>query len=194
MNQSRGYTLIEVMIALMVFSILASITTSVMHRILSQYRILQDHYHQWQTIDTLVADFQLQTQGYINKSITSNENRVFPSFIGQHDYTEWTYTSTPDAKLNRVAYLCEGGKLIQRHWQQIDAIARKNYQQKILLDHLSECRFRYMNTKSQTNGHWERDQGNNPIGLQIVLAWNAQQKLQLWFSLPPFYYELETNA
>ena len=110
MNQSRGYTLIEVMIALMVFSILASITTSVMHRILSQYRVLQDHYHHWQTIDTLVASLEQQTQGYINKSITSQDKRVFPAFIGQHDYAEWTYTTTPDDKLERVAYLCEGGK------------------------------------------------------------------------------------
>ena len=190
MNKFKGYTLIEVLIALTVFSVLTAISTSAIQKILNRYRILHSNYQQWYKIDRVVSELQNQTQAYASRSIQTGEKRQFPPFIGQHNYIEFTYVRPPQQQLERIGYLCQGEKLILRQWKQVDSTRRNDFQQKILLDHLTECRFRYMNFKHQSSGHWDNEQGSNPIGVQIMLAWNSKQKLQLWFALPPYTYEI----
>jgi|LauGreDrversion4_2_1035121.scaffolds.fasta_scaffold22983_5 general secretion pathway protein J len=192
MNKIKGYTLIEVLIALTVFTVLTAISTSAIQKILERYRILHTNYQQWYQIDKVCSALQNQTQSYASRAIKTAGNRQFPAFIGQHNYTEWTYVRPPQQQLARIGYLCQGEKLIQRQWTQVDAPERNDFQQKVLLSHLTECRFRYMNIKHQSSGHWDNEQGMNPIGVQLMLAWNSKQKLQLWFSLPPYTYEIQS--
>jgi general secretion pathway protein J len=190
MNKLKGYTLIEVMIALMVFAILATMTTGLLKRILTQYKHLQENYQSLQRSDKLIAELQYQTQFYVTHPIKTEDNRQFPAFIGQHDYCEWTYTAPPNHTLYRIAYLCSQGQLIQKRWLNTQNMQRNGFQQKILLSGLSECRFRYANQQNHVTGYWSNDKKENPNGLQIMLAWNPSQKLELWFSLPPYDYEI----
>lgn len=190
MDKYKGYTLIEVMIALMVFSILATITTGVLKKILNQYQHIQQNYQAFQQTDKLIADLQYQTQFYVTHTMKTDDNRQFPGFIGQHDYCEWTYSAPPNSTLYRVAYLCNQGQLIQRRWPKNESIQRNGFVQKVLLSGLTVCRFRYANSQNHISGHWDNDNKDNPNGLQIMLAWNPLQKLELWFSLPPYDYEI----
>lgn len=189
MNKAKGYTLIEVMIALLVFSILATMTTGVLRRVLDQYRHIQDHYRIMQQTNKVITTLQYQTQFYVKHTMKTADNRQFPAFIGQHDYCEWTYTSPPDTQLNRVAYVCSGNQLIQRVWPSKPG-ERNQFLEKKLLSGLTQCHFRYANIENKVTGHWSSDKDENPHGLQIMLAWGPKQTLDFWFSLPPFNYEL----
>lgn len=189
MKTQAGYTLIEILIALFIFSILSLLTSYSLKRILDSHHNLKKHYQEWQTIDTLIHQFQNHTQSFINRPQITKDNHQFPAFIGQHDYAEWTYISHPNQTLKRTAYVCKGPTLIIRTWNSLSPKTRRDYHDKILVNHLTNCHFRYMDQKHQLTGYWQNDKHTNPIGIQLSLNWSTYDKLQLWFTLPPFRYE-----
>lgn len=188
MNTQRGYTLVEILIALSIFSILSLLSSYSLKRIMSSHHSVKKNYTEWQNLDTFIHQFQKNTQSFINRPQVTQDHHSFPAFIGQHDYAEWTYTSPPHQTLKRIAYICKGHELIVRTWPQISPKNRRDFQERIVMHNLSECHFRYMDQKHQMSGYWQNDKQSNPIGIQLSLNWSAYEKLQLWFTFPPYFY------
>ena len=189
--KQQAYTLIEVLIALMIFAILASMSTQVLHHFLTQYQHIHQNYTFWHKVDKLIQDMQYQTYFSLRRPVRANEGHMFPAFIGQHDYMEWSY-SGPHETLHRIAYVCRHGQLKQRTWSALDPLHREDYVEKILFDKLKNCGFRYLNSEHKIDGFWNSDVDITPHGIQLNLTWNEKQKLQFWFALPPVRYDSKT--
>ena len=192
--KSKGYTLIEILIAMVIFSILAIITNMAMKKIFGQYDGLKKNYQSWQEINKIILDLNAQTQHLIRRPIKANDEHLFPVFIGQHDYVEWTYSDAPTHQLKRIAYLCKNQNLIKRQWSVLDPISRNSYRDTVLIKELQDCRFRYLFPNHDIKAMWVPNRiSPSPLGMQMILTWNNQQTIQLWFALPPFIYEIQTS-
>lgn len=186
--RQQAYTLIEVLVALMIFSILATITTHVLQNFLTQYRHIQQNYSFWHHVDRLINDLQFQTHFLVRRAIRANEGHLFPAFIGQHDYVEWTYVGTLEQQY-RIAYSCRNGQLKQKTWTSLDTLHREQFKETVLLQKLTQCGFRFSNADHQISGFWNSEYDVNPKGMQLTLAWNDKQKIQIWFAFPPVRYD-----
>lgn len=184
----KAYTLIEVLIALMIFAILATLSTNVLQHFLSQYQHIQKSYKFWHQVDTVINDFQQHSYFSLRRAIRANDGHMFPAFIGQHDYVEWSYASPKD-DVARIAYVCRNGQLKQRVWRALDPLHREDYHEKILFNALQHCGFRFLNSEHQTRGYWNGEFDITPHAIQLNLGWNAKQKLELWFAFPPVRYD-----
>jgi len=190
-NTQKGYTLIELLIALFIFSILSILTSYSLKRIMDTHHNIKFNYNFWQKTDSLIHELEHHSQSFINREMITKDKHHFPSFIGQHDYIEWTYTSRPNQSLKRIAYVCQGAQLKIRHWVHIIPTTRNEFNETIVLDHLSDCHFRYMNHKHQMSGFWQDDKHPNPKGFQLTLSWANHEKIQLWFTMPPYVYDIK---
>jgi general secretion pathway protein J len=192
--KQKGYTLIEILVALMIFSILSVITTMAMKKIFGQYDDLKKNYQSWQNINQVIQNLNEQTQQLIRRPIKANDEHLFPVFIGQPDYVEWTYTHTATQQLKRIAYSCKNQQLIRRQWSVLDPISRNSYHDTVLIKNLQECRFRYLYPNRDIKAMWIPNRYiPSPRGMQLILTWNNQQTIQLWFALPPFIYEIQSQ-
>lgn len=190
MKKQAAYTLIEVLIALMIFAILASISTYSLKNILTRYRDLQQNYKKWHQIDAVIQNLQNQTYYFVRRNMKADGGHKFPVFIGQHDYVEWTYAKDHE-ELQRIAYRCQNNQLIQRKWTTLDPLQREQTRDQVLLTGLSSCQFRYLNSDHQTNGYWSTEYGPNPIGIQLLIGFSDKEKIQLWYALPPYRYDIQ---
>ncbi len=197
MNQQiklQGFTLIEILVAMMIFSILSLITTMTLKKTLTQYGALKNHYQHWQQLNRIIEKMNTQSAHLIQRPVKANDEHLFPIFIGQREYVEWTHNATPLQTLDRIAYLCKNRQLIERHWQSLDPLERNKFRDTILLKDLEDCHFRYLFPNKDIQAIWQPNRFSpSPRGIQMMLTFTNQQNLQLWFALPPFAYDIPQN-
>lgn len=165
---TKGYTLIEVLIALAVFAIIAVLTSSALQQTLSINQRLQTHMTEWENFSLAIDHINQHITQIVARGVRGNDGIPIPSFVGKKDYIEFTrggYTAPPDERrqssLARIALLCEKGKLIERRWPVLDSINRKQYQDTVLLHHLSRCEFDFLSQQMEWLAPWR---ANTDIG------------------------------
>jgi general secretion pathway protein J len=168
MKTVKGFTLIEILIALTVFAIIAAITSSIVYYAFDTRERLKSQSEVLISTQLAISLIQQDTLQIIERPIRGNELRLFPAFIGQTRYLEFTRDGNINPKnlekrstLKRIALLCENQKLIRRTWVSLDPKDRNKYEDRILLNQLSDCFFNYLNKDLQVLPEW-REQNVQP--------------------------------
>lgn len=179
----NGYTLIEVMIALMVFAIIATISASVMYHVFDIRKRVALQANQLGELQLAIALLEHDTTQFVPRTVSSNMSHTFSSFTGQHQYMEFTRGGLQNpnsvaqrSSLKRVAYLCRHQQLIRRSWDMLDSPDRHEYEDKILLENLSACFFEYVSSNKEILAEWRAyTVGENqktqatPSGVQVTI-------------------------
>lgn len=202
MSKLRGFTLIEIMIALMVFAVLATITASSLFYAFNARARVNEQAVRLNSLQLAISLLQQDTEQAIPRAIRGNEMRLFPIFVGQKQYAEFTRDGNLNPKslekrstLKRVALVCKEDKLLRRTWANLDAKDRNVYEDRVLLDNLSRCYFGYLNQSVQVLTEWrEQAVGQNqrpepfPKAIQINLTLKDWGEMNLLFTIPGALY------
>lgn len=200
---TKAYTLIEVLIALAVFAIIAVLTSSALQQTLGINQRLQTHMNEWERFALTIDHINQHITQMVPRGVRGNDGVPIPSFVGQKDYIEFTrggYINPQGEKrqssLARIALLCKNGKLIERRWPVLDSINRKQYQDDILLDNLSRCQFDFLSQQMEWLTPWRANTNTGkrqntamemlllPKAIRLELDWRNQGKSQFIFINP----------
>lgn len=199
---SRGYTLIEVIVALSVFAIIATMTSSVMYHVFDTRARVALQASQLDELQLVMTLLNHDTAQFIPRTIRAQDVRTFPAFTGTHQYMEFTRGGlvNPNAAakrstLKRVAYLCKKDSLIRRSWESLDIPVRTRFEDKILLDHLKACSIAYVSKYHQIMPEWqvysvEKNQKIEtlPSGIKLTINPFGWGSMELLFVLPEGLY------
>ncbi len=197
-----GYTLLEVLVALAVFAILATITSSAMYHAFNtraRVNLQADRLNALQLAITLIGR---DTEQEVVRAVRGNEMHLFPAFIGQTQYLEFTRGGLVNPKgaalrstLKRVAFVCQGSTLVRRSWESLDTPKRNQYQDKILIDNLDKCSFAYLAHNKQMLAEWvenalqqNQKKASLPMAVQFNLTLHDWGNMSLLFILPEGLY------
>lgn len=197
-----GYTLIEIMVALAVFAILATITSGIMYHVFDTRARVAKQAEQLDQLQLIMTLFTHDTVQFVPRSIRTKDDHNFPMFIGTNEYTEFTrgglvnpHAQAQRSTLKRIAYLCKNKQLIRRSWENVDMLDRDSFEDKLLLDNLEDCFFTYMSRNHENLPEWhsyERtDQQHReqlPAAIQLTINPFAWGKMELLFILPEGLY------
>lgn len=161
MKKHHGFTLIEILIALSVFAILAAVTSSSMYYAFNARARVSAQADRLNALQLTIALLQQDTQEIATRSIHANELYFFPALIGRKDYIEFIRGGLPNpngtekrSTLKRIAWLCKSNQLIRRSWAVLDPPSRDSYEDKILLRQLQDCHFAFLDTSLQILNEW----------------------------------------
>ncbi len=204
MTIQKGFTLLEILIALTIFAVLATITSSSLYYAFTTRIKVSEQANQLNKLQLAVSIIQQDTLQIVDRAIRGNEMRLFPVMVGQPEYMEFTRDGLTNPKskekrstLKRVALACLDGQLVHRTWESLDSIDRNKYKDKVLIDNLDECYFSYLNHNLQSLPEW-REQALNqnqrpepfPTALQINVTLKKWGKMNLLFIVPEALYAL----
>lgn len=202
MKKMKGFTLLEILIALTIFAVLATITSSSLYYAFTTRNKVNAQANRLNNLQLAISIIQQDTSQIVDRAIRGNEMRLFPVIVGQPEYMEFTRDGLSNPKsinkrstLKRIALVCSEEKLIHRTWESLDTIDRNKYQDRVLIDNLDECHFSYLNHNLQSLPEW-REQALNldqraetfPTALQINLSLKDWGKMNLLFIVPEALY------
>lgn len=200
--KQRGYTLIEVMIALVVFAIIATLSSSVMYHVFDIRERVAIQANQLGELQSAIILLEHDIVQYIPRAVRANDMHTFSSFVGTYQYMEFTRGGlvNPGAMakrsgLKRVAYVCSQNQLVRRTWEVVDTPERKNYQDRLILSNLKSCAFSYISIYQQVMQEWraynvEQNQKIQaiPSGVQLVVDPFGWGKMTFLFVIPEGLY------
>lgn len=202
MKHSNGFTLLEILIALTLFAILATITSSILYHAFTIRTRVTAQAEQLSALQLAISIIQQDTLQSVDRPVRGNDQRLFPSFIGQARYLELTRDGNLNPKslekrstLKRIALLCEEGNLIRRTWETLDVVDRNKVENKVLLTDLTSCQFNYLNQTLQVLNEWRaqavtQSQVKEPMpkAIQLNLTLKTWGQLNLLFIIPGALY------
>lgn len=201
--EQRGFTLLEMMIALVVFAMLSLAGYQMLAGLSRTGEVSQSHSEELaalqRTFSLMAADFRQATmsplrgmklQGVAGEQGWLGSDQGGVSLIR----TGWKNIQATEARggVLRVGYRVDGGELIRQFYRYLNPLGQKPPQQQVLLKGVEELRFRFYEKGGGWQTRWHRnDQMPQAVEVTFKLAgWGGLRRV---FLLPPEYQPVETT-
>ncbi|HIP53143.1 MAG TPA: type II secretion system protein GspJ [Chromatiales bacterium] len=180
-----GFTLLELLIAMSIFSIVAAIAFAGLHTVLSAQEGIKNESERLAELQKAFIIIQRDVGQAVDRSIrdgfgdhqaamAGGDSRSFP--------LEFTRTghanprNEPRSNLLRVGYRTEDGSLIRTVWHSLDQAAEEQPSEVVLLSGLSSIVFRFIDEEGKPQRQWPKSSLPDqpppsalPVALELVL-------------------------
>ncbi|MFA5959216.1 MAG: GspJ family T2SS minor pseudopilin variant LspJ [Tatlockia sp.] len=202
MTKNKGFTLIEILIALAVFAILATISSSAMYYAFTTRSRVTAQADKINSLQLALLFIQRDTEQLVLRTVRTDHLAIKPIFIGEPQFFEATRAGNAvpgnqyrQSTLERIALLCQNNQLIRRKWLSLDTIDKNQYLDKTLLSDVQECHFSYLNSTLQSLKEWRvgallPNQKPEPFpkAIQLHLTLKGAITLSYLFIIPEALY------
>lgn len=190
-KRTAGFTLLEILIAMFVFSLVSLMLVSALRRVIDVDAVTAKRATQLRELQLALIMLSRDIEQTVPRTIitaTGNEE----GFVGTPKAVHFTHTgfANPDARalhssLSRTEYLYSNHALWRVTWSQLDALPDAKPHKRLLLDHLRAVSFRYLDSKQHFHAHWPPR--NSDITDALPVAVSVTLDLEQWGTLKQLY-------
>lgn len=180
--KQNGFTLIEIMLALFIFAILAMIAATGLFAVIKSRDITTKHVNRLLALQIANVIIQRDILQAIDRPITDKNGQPLPAFILKNNYMEFTRAGFTNpfgtyrrSNLQRVAYVYQGNDLIRETWLHLDRAPTAKPTKKVLLKNILKYKVILLGNDKKTYNSWPLPRTNNqyhpiPKGVEIFLT------------------------
>lgn len=201
-QENGGFTLIEVLVAITIFSILATFAYATLAQTLLNSEMLGERMDRLQAVQkavrTLTMDFQQLAPRPVRTDFGDTLSPALASDSTSGNLLELTHSgwSNPAqlarSTLQRSAYRLDGQELIRYYWPVLDRTMNNEVFEVKLLDNVDSIAIRYLKTDGEWIDHWppremEPQQAVRlrPRAAEIVLTLNDFGEIRRLIEIAP---------
>ena len=173
----KGFTLIEVLVALAVFGVLSVVAYMALGQTLSNADLLGERMERLEaiqrTIRYLDSDLMQAAPRPVRGLLGDGyEPAIRSSFASEYalevTHGGWTNPAgLPRGTLQRSAYRIEDDELIRYHWRVLDRTINNEPIETVLLDGVESIEFRYLTTDGEGSEQWPPANVAGPTGFRL---------------------------
>lgn len=183
MNATRGYTLVEVLIAVTVFGVL---TASAYVALDGLSRAALEHRQRSEELAALqltVARFDADVRQLVSRPVRSFDGRQEPALTGSRQSLTGTRagwanpSNLPRSHLQRFSWRFEGGEFFRLDWPVTDAAAGTRAWSEGMLDGLVQVGLRYRDPAGAWHEQWPPPRATaTPSSLPMAIELNLESR------------------
>jgi general secretion pathway protein J len=182
MQKYKGFTLLEILIALFIFSIISLILAAALRSVINAAEGTERNAEKLHALQTTFLLLSRDVEQALNRPVRNKISHETPAWLGEEQSMTFTRGGVVSlggemrSGLQRVAYTYSDGQLSRLTWARVDAEAQPS-QSKVLLSHLLKVEFLYVDKALHIQKAWpSKDGGDNPEALPIAVIINLACK------------------
>ena len=201
-GKGDAFTLIEVLVSLAIFAILAALCYGALGRALDSAELLNSRMDRLQaiqrTIRLLGEDLQQLAPRPIRDELGDGfgpalDTNFQSGFALELTHGGWSNPLTlPRGTLQRSAYRLEEDELIRYHWMVLDRTLANEAVDVVLLDGVESLLFRFLQSNGQWTEQWPPVNRPGPLGarqrpraVEIILTLSAEGEIRRLLEIAP---------
>ena len=161
MKKISGFTLLEILVALMIFAIMGVLAAASLHTIIRVHRSLKIADHNVMQLMTMMTLVRRDISEVIDRPILDDTGNVAPPFFGSDTQMEFTRTGLLNpfgvsraSNMQRIGYQLKGDKLVRLTWDSLDQAPHAQPEVLVLLDHVQSLKWQFITKNGQTSPVW----------------------------------------
>lgn len=161
----KGFTLIELMLAMSIFAIVSLLTMGGLSNVLNTQEHTEANLQRLTRFQMVFSILSRELQQYANRTVRDEYGAIIPSI--SHETSEGIdgiefshqgrFTLGDQVRLQRVAYYLEDKQLIKKTWQVLDRVEDTKPVKQVFLDDIEELNFSFYSAQSSSEGQWQDD-------------------------------------
>jgi general secretion pathway protein J len=160
-TRARGFTLLELLISLVIFGLIAAMAYSALNNVLIARSQTEARVQKLYKLQMALTMMERDVEQVVDRPIRDEYGDEKPALVGNEygDYLlEFTHTgwlnplSSPRSSMQRVAYSIKDEKLIRTLWYVLDRAQDSEHYDTVLMEGVKALEFRYLDS----NGEWQR--------------------------------------
>jgi general secretion pathway protein J len=200
MKKSRGFTLIEILVALLIFAIMGVLAALSLHSIIRSHEQLKKADHELLQLQITMTLLRRDISEVINRPIRNQDDEQEPAFLSQSG-TRITFTRTGlmnpfndsrQSNMQRVGYALEGNNLVRLTWGALDQPPKSVPESQTLLSNVASLQWQFVADNGSTSQSWPPSTGSNmqtensplPKAVLVVMHIKNEGVLQGVFPIP----------
>ena len=181
-SSENGFTLMEVLIAMVIFALLSIIIATSLRQILFTHSAIKSRQAQLQTLLTIRNLISHDLENVINRSVIAEDGAQLPGLMMRQDKLELTRlgAANPDQMPNmramvRLRYQVLHGNLVRLIWRQLDRPEKTVPIEQIVCEDVQSIHFLALDQKYQFVNTWPISETATstsvhfPLGIEVRL-------------------------
>lgn len=172
----RGFTLIEVLVAMAIFGVLAALAYGALSRTLMSAELLESRSARLEalqrTLRFLAQDFQQLAPRPVREQLGDVVSPALVTDVQSDFAVELTHggwsnpAALPRGTLQRVAWRLQEDELVRYYWTTLDRTLDNEPAGRVLLDGIESLRFRFMQDNGEWTEQWPPENLPGPLGFR----------------------------
>lgn len=197
MNRQRGFTLLELLVALAIFALIGAAAYSGLASVLATRQALAADSARLQQLQLAFGWLRRDIEQAAPRPVRDSTGSEQPALLGNdHDGTVLELTrdgrdnplNLPRSALERLGYRLQDGRLLRLSWPVLDGAAADAVQTSRLLDQVESLQFRFLDGTGRWLDHWppasDSPLARLPRAIELQLTVSGWGRLRRLFLLP----------
>lgn len=162
-RRSKGFTLVEVLVSLMIFGIVSAMAFTGLTSIMKTRKATEDKMYQLQTIQRTFLYFSRDFEQAVNRTVRDEIGKSIPAFKSEK-VSDFAVTVTragwrnpakqKRSTLQRVAYRISEESLLRAYWPALDISEDTKQFEAVLLKGVSNFKLSFLDNKLERHDEW----------------------------------------
>lgn len=195
-RKQQGFTLLEILIALFIFSILSLLMAAGLRTVINAQSGTEMSADRLRELQFATLIFSRDIEQAVNRPVKNAEGKEEHSFVGTKEAVTFTHagnaaftSSIPMSQLARTRYEIKDNILWRIVWDQVDATEKTKSHRRPLLSDVSAIIFSYLDEKKKFHDKWPSSNENKlPLAVRMTIKlgkWGSISQLYVLSAQPP---------
>jgi len=192
MKREHGFTLLEILIALFIFTVLSLIMVGALRTVINAQSGSDDKADRLRQLQLTLLVMSRDIEQAVNRPIVNAAGKEEAAFIGEPDQFQFTHTGFANpmgviarSSLQRSGYVWKEEAIFRLTYPVLDEAPKTTSEQRLLLTHVEEVHFKYLDHEGRFHDNWPvEDKKDEPLprGIKIdftLVKWGKLSQLYL---------------